>query len=436
MGQPEGWTPGSWRRVRLSVTIQGVRVERLLLPLYRGGTTINITSSAASSFDVALEVIPADPNLRALWRALEAGTREHAEAVRDHVLRVKGPLPVKALSTADPWEAMLAGLLYLRFPEVFGLLSSEWARELCHRYGWAADAHIIQARQVASSPGESKRDIERSATFAIDLLAAAQVCGSPYFNPANMFFNELVESLYGMPGLSPAAHAKAERARRRWQRELPLQRRAGVSFSWLGRDQQLLKTDGILAPKRNTSGLLRSRDTSVIFKGRIVSGSISLDSQSSGAPKSLSSMEKGAKSNSPKSQSAESSSPPDCPALQQPPGPSDDTNKGRFGGRPDAGGFRLTAAFQEQTNSNWVSIMLVIEAEKSASLEIGDSAWFCLHSTFDPQWIKVVFRGQRASLTVQAWGGFTVGAWLPAQKTELECDLSQIESAPRIIRER
>lgn len=437
VGPPEGWTSDSGRRARLSVAIQGVRIERLLLPLYRGGTVINVTPSTASSFDVALEVLPADPHLRALWRALEAGTREHAEAVRDQLLQGRGAAPVERLDSADPWEAMLAGLLYLRFPEVFGPLDLSWAGELCSRHGWAADTHIIHAQQLACSAGETESDVARSAERAIDLLVAAQACGSPYFSPSNMLFNELVESLHGLRALSVRAEKRIDRARRRWQRELPLQRRAGASFSWLSRDQHLLKTEGILAPRRQTSGRLSGRDTTTLFTGRIVAGAIALDTISGSAPKRLSGG--GASPDAPPDPASDlggSSAPSDCPALKRSSGPPDDSNKGRFGGEAVLGGFRLKAEFAESASPDWVTVLLAVESEGSASPGIGDSVWFCLHSTFDPQWVKVLFRGRRASLAVRVWGGFTVGAWLPAQSVELELDLAELESAPKIIRER
>ncbi|MGP2516569.1 pYEATS domain-containing protein [Yersinia sp. 2545 StPb PI] len=53
-----------------------------------------------------------------------------------------------------------------------------------------------------------------------------------------------------------------------------------------------------------------------------------------------------------------------------------------------------------------------------------------------PSIIKVSFRGRHAQLRIQAWGGFTVGIWIPKANVELECDLSQLERAPSIIKSR
>ena len=58
-----------------------------------------------------------------------------------------------------------------------------------------------------------------------------------------------------------------------------------------------------------------------------------------------------------------------------------------------------------------------------------------MHPTFNPIHVQTTFRGREASLTVRAWGGFTVGAWLPDHQIELECDLAGLPDAPQIIRE-
>jgi hypothetical protein len=74
--------------------------------------------------------------------------------------------------------------------------------------------------------------------------------------------------------------------------------------------------------------------------------------------------------------------------------------------------------------------------DRSAKVGIGDFAWFVLHPTFSPSALKVSFRGNRARLRIQAYGGFTVGVWLPRSNTELECNLAKIDGAPRIIQSR
>ena len=60
---------------------------------------------------------------------------------------------------------------------------------------------------------------------------------------------------------------------------------------------------------------------------------------------------------------------------------------------------------------------------------------YAIPEFYDPQWVNAVFRGREASITVKAWGGFTVGAWLPEQQIELECDLALLPDSPMIVRE-
>lgn len=434
---PADWTPQSGRRARLTVAIEGVRIERLLLPLYRGGTTVRLTASPASANDVTLDVTPSDPAIRALWRAIDAGTRDHASAVRDQILKVKGPAPITALEAADPWEAMLAGLLYLRFPEEFGPLSAEWADTLCKMHPWAADSYVIRAKQASAAVALAPDSMAKNAVLAARMLTKAQSRGSPYFTLSNQFFNELVESLMTFEALGSSARAAIERAVRRWRRELPLQRSAGTNFSWVSRDPELLKTQRILAPKRKVSGRLRANDTAIIFKGLIRGGAISFETQTATAPKRAEVIPSVSPPpiNVAHSRSVDMGVPEDCPALRRKIISPDDPNLGRFGGKALVRGFRLFPHFLED-NAKTVAVQLIVEANDTSLLTVGDSAWFCLHPTFFPDWVRVYFRGRTAVLPVKAWGGFTVGVWLPSQDIELEYNLASAPDAPMIIRTR
>jgi hypothetical protein len=434
---PADWSSHSGRRARLTVAIEGIRIERLLLPLYRGGTTVRITASTSSANDVALEVTPSDTAIRALWRAIDAGTRDHAVAVRDHVLKVKGPEPIAALENADPWEAMLAGLLYLRFPEEFGPLSAEWAAALCTAYPWAADSYAIRAKQASAAVALAPASIAENAALAVRMLIKAQSRGSPYFALANQYFNELVESLVSFEALDSASRTSIEKALNRWQRDLPLQRHAGTSFSWVSRDQALLKSDRILAPKSNVSGRLRASDTAIVFKGLIRGGAITFETPTTTAPKG-SEIRKAVYPSPAKvslGAGTDMGMPKDCPAFRRKILSPDDPNLGRFGRKAKVRGFTLSAHFP-QNNPKMVAVELVVEAKEPSLLSIGDSVWFCLHPTFNPEWVRVFFRGGSATLLVRAWGGFTVGAWLPSQRIELECNLAAATGAPAIIRMR
>ena len=127
---------------------------------------------------------------------------------------------------------------------------------------------------------------------------------------------------------------------------------------------------------------------------------------------------------------------PSIPAFAHPPGPPDDPNKGRFGGEAARGGYRLSATFERGKDRKRVIVQFTVEADPSVKISLGDFAWFILHPTFSPPMLKVAFRGNRARLQIQAWGGFTTGVWLPKSNVELECDLATSHDAPAIMLKR
>lgn len=433
--QRDYWTD---RRVRLSAAIEQVRIERCLLPLYRGGTRITLAAPAFSPSDLELSIFPVDPKLRALVRALDAGTSQEVVAVRDDLLAKEGQEAMLGLQS-DPWGTILVGLLAIRFPGIIGPFNEKWGAELTDQIGWAFDAHVIRASLTLAGSAPSKAAQDLAIENTITYLAAAQVAGSPYYRYSNQLFGEMAAGI--------ASYIKASRKRigrtladrfdrlySRWHRELPLQRGCGPTFTWLARDLNALKERKVLVPKRNPSGRLRARDTTIIFEGQVGAGQIAIisggatSSASAGSGIALSAL------------AMHSDSPDDSlsqmPAFGRPPGPDVDPNKGRFGGQTTCNGFNLSATFEPTKSKDWVTINLMVEAERSAKIGVGDLAWFVLHPTFSPSALRVSFRGNRARLRIQAYGGFTVGVWLPKSNTELECDLAAIAGAPRIIRSR
>lgn len=429
--------PWAGRRVRLSVAFEQVRIERCLLPLYRGGTRISVTASPFAAADLELSIVPADPKLRALVRALDAGTSSEAAAVRDDLLGGQD-LAVLLADDADPWAAILVGLLAIRFPDVFPRTDQAWADDLVERAGWAFDAHVIRAsRAIAAAEQSSLATQNKAVTEAVANLARAQVAGSPYYRYTNQLFGEMSAGIAGYlktndVRVDRAATRRFERLHSRWYRELPLQRGAGSTFTWLARDQAALKERKILVPYRTPSGKLQSTNTTIIFEGQVSAGQISFVGGASAKRPPWS--ENSALADFVE-QSGESLE-PGMPALSRSPGPSDDPNRGRFGGEAARAGYHLAAAFEPTASRSFVAVALTVEADRSAKIGLGDYALFVLHPTFSPPVLKVPFRGSRASLRIQTWGGFTVGVWLPKAGVELEIDLSQLSDAPKIIKTR
>lgn len=189
---PGEYSPSAGRRVRLSVAIEGVRVERLLLPMYRGGVQITVLPSPLSQNDVELEVLPSDARLRALARAMIAGTDDEAQAVRPLVRTVDHP-PSDG-PPIDPWEALLSALLSIRFPDRMPGLTLASAHRLVAMAPWAYDAHVIQARQLLYSV-DTKAGAASEMRKALRVLGKAQALGAPYFSYSNQLFAQLIEAL-------------------------------------------------------------------------------------------------------------------------------------------------------------------------------------------------------------------------------------------------
>ncbi len=222
---------------------------------------------------------------------------------------------------------------------------------------------------------------------------------------------------------------------------LPLQRNAGAAFSWLAAEQRWNKNQ--LTPVRPRFGELGGSCTRTVFRGRVSRTQVSLLPADATPipPKAEASVEK------PSSPALDGSAAlqlgpartatlPPAPAESRPVTVSDDPNKGRFGTLVTSGGHALSASFTKMLDSeNWVDVHLRVDADSSLPSSFSDVVVFFLHPTFNPNRVSVAFRGHTATLTVRAWGGFTVGAWLPHRGVELECDLAAVPGAPRIIRE-
>lgn len=110
----------------------------------------------------------------------------------------------------------------------------------------------------------------------------------------------------------------------------------------------------------------------------------------------------------------------------------DDPNKGRFGGSSRRAGFSITADFKETASTNWVEVALIVSGSAPDDTEV----LFYLHDSFRPSVVSKSLKGSTTMLSVTAWGGFTVGVWIPDRSIELELDLSEIKNAPLILRER
>lgn len=125
----------------------------------------------------------------------------------------------------------------------------------------------------------------------------------------------------------------------------------------------------------------------------------------------------------------------DPPALRLPVIHFDDPQKERFGGKADTDGFSLSASFSDTGDRNWIEIHLVVTAKSEVTLDNDAIAEFFLHDTFRRSRRSAKFANGVAALTIRAFGGFTVGAWIPSHQVQLELDLAELSYAPRAIKE-
>jgi len=112
----------------------------------------------------------------------------------------------------------------------------------------------------------------------------------------------------------------------------------------------------------------------------------------------------------------------------------DDPLKGLFGGQSVTGGYRLTADVRRSNMPNFFTVKLLVA--KTGSGEAAREAEFFLHPTFPRNRVKKKMNKYgNATLPVLAWGAFTVGVELDTG-VRLELDLSEVDDAPQVFKDR
>jgi hypothetical protein len=114
----------------------------------------------------------------------------------------------------------------------------------------------------------------------------------------------------------------------------------------------------------------------------------------------------------------------------------DDPNKGKFGGKPEAAGLKLSAEVTklEDIDDDYFRIALKVTADKSRTLD--KPVTFHLHPTFNPAEVKLLPANNAVSLVRAAWGAFTVGVTIEGEATQLELDLAQLPGVPLLFKSR
>ena len=111
----------------------------------------------------------------------------------------------------------------------------------------------------------------------------------------------------------------------------------------------------------------------------------------------------------------------------------DDPQKGRWGGKNRLNGRELTAAVTK-VSKNWFDVTLTVKTVRGKPLT--GPVTFHLHPSFSNGVQTVEADAGAATITLQTWGAFTVGAVMEDGNTALELDLAELKDAPNEFRER
>jgi hypothetical protein len=112
--------------------------------------------------------------------------------------------------------------------------------------------------------------------------------------------------------------------------------------------------------------------------------------------------------------------------------PEDDPQKYQWGGKPVSDGRKLTGKVYRIQRGWYRVTMEVLSLEGPPKLQ--GSVKFHLHDSFPDQVRTVKAKNGKATLSVVAYGAFTVGVEADAGKTRLELDLSELPGAPAAFR--
>jgi len=112
-----------------------------------------------------------------------------------------------------------------------------------------------------------------------------------------------------------------------------------------------------------------------------------------------------------------------------------DPQKGRWGGKSRRNGRELRAAVTAlAVSADLFRVRLEVVAVND--VPITGAVVFHLHPTFSRMDPVVIAEGGRATLTLAAWGAFTVGAEVDGGTTQLELDLSELGGVPELFASR
>lgn len=390
--------PPDWRMRpiwRLTAAVRGDPRWRMRIPLFNGGLQVALTPTVTPNGpDLGVSIAPRNAGRAALLSNLESMFLGSATEV------IRSSLPAFRDSSGsgddliaplvevgeDPWTITAAALLLARTEELIPMAAS--TRSFAKKWTWLPDLSVLLAWIAAR---DEQLDREKREQACLTLLK--NVLGRPYFAATQILGQDLLTGLAlgGSPFIRSGAAAELDRWGRLSSRQIPT-------------GAYLAAEDGRLAKGVELSR--RNYDT--FATGFVENAQIALEPV--------------------KQQRRRSDK--KVPALSRPIMQSNDPWKGRFGHQAQRDGFELAARFSRGPGQ-WVELEIIV----SGPAKDREVVELFLHDSFHPDRLKLKFSNGSASYATLAWGGFTVGAWLPTREIELELDLATMPDAPSIIRE-
>jgi hypothetical protein len=204
-------------RLRLHISIEESRAQRLLIPVFLGGVSGTIDTSGP---EIKVSLRARDENIQLLLQGLSSASGPESDALLD--------IAAKSRSNSvndDPWASLAFGLLaQQRHPDAFSVSEAQLLEQ---EFAWIPDTSIILANLLLR--GQSP-----DVGSALNHLEKARRVGAPYFVMTNSLHGDLLVTL--------AADAPLDEHRKRaaselaiWRRRIPFQMAVGPFFSWLTR---------------------------------------------------------------------------------------------------------------------------------------------------------------------------------------------------------
>ncbi|MEG8028954.1 pYEATS domain-containing protein [Sphingomonas aerolata] len=388
--------PPDWRQRaewRLTVAVEKDPRWRMRLPLFTGGIQIIMSPTATPNGpDMLVSLAPRNAGRAALVANLEGLFLGSArEVIRSTVPAFrdggKDDLIAHLVNVAeDPWTISAAALLLAQADELAPMAGS--LRRYASKWKWLPDLTVLLAWIAARDEARSRDQREAECLKRLKAMP-----GRPYFAAAQTLGLDLLTGL-ALGSKNKELKAEAGKVRERWART---SRRQMPTGAYLAAEDA--RRDLLVKLDRNSYTTFAS---GFVKTDQIAISHSPVGYQSPGAK---------------------------APALARRQLRSNDPWKGRFGGQAQRDGFVLNASFSRGPE-DWVEVELFVTGPGEK-----EEVEFFLHDSYRPDRVRASFEDGKACYAVLAWGGFTLGAWLPARKIELELDLSEMKGAPAIIRD-